>query len=51
MGLAVVNPEGALDRSVLEAATQAVKKAQRRGIGRLEIVDLRILAEKRRQAA
>lgn len=51
MGLAVVNPRDSFDRAVLSSALQAVKKAQRRGIGRLEIVDLRIEAEKRRTAA
>jgi diguanylate cyclase (GGDEF)-like protein len=51
MGLAVINPEGAYDASVLDGAAQAVDKAQRRGIGRLEIVDYRVLNEKRRAAA
>ncbi|ODT68557.1 MAG: hypothetical protein ABS75_20025 [Pelagibacterium sp. SCN 63-23] len=51
MGLAVVNPQGALDRSVLNNASQAVKKAQRRGIARLEVVDLRGNDDRRRKAA
>lgn len=50
-GIAVVNPQGKLDRAVLNAANQAVKKAQRRGLARLEIVDLRGRDDKRRQAA
>lgn len=51
MGLAVVNPAGNLDRSVFTNAQQAVKKAQRRGLGRLEVVDLRGVEEKRKKAA
>lgn len=51
MGLSVVNPQGNFDRSVLESATQAVKRAQRRGLGRLEVSDLRAVAERRRKAA
>jgi diguanylate cyclase (GGDEF)-like protein len=51
MGLAVVNPEGPVNRDVLEGARQAVAKAQRRGIGRLEIVDYRVLNDKRQKAA
>ncbi|MBJ3785164.1 diguanylate cyclase domain-containing protein [Devosia sediminis] len=51
MGLAVANPQGGLDRAVLEAAHQAVKKAQRRGLARLEVVDLRGREERQRRAA
>lgn len=50
-GLAVANPQGGLDRRVLEAAHQAVKKAQRRGLARLEVVDLRGREDKQRRAA
>lgn len=50
-GIAVANPDGALDRSVLEAAGQAVKKAQRRGLARLEVVDLRARQQRQRRAA
>jgi len=50
-GIAVANPQGGLDKSVLEAAHQAVKKAQRRGLARLEVVDLRGREEKSRRAA
>lgn len=50
-GIAVANPQGGVDRAVLDAAQQAVKKAQRRGLARLEVVDLRGRAEKHRQAA
>jgi diguanylate cyclase (GGDEF)-like protein len=50
MGLAVVNPQGAFDRGVLEAATVAVRRAQRRGLARLEVVDFRA-AQERKSAA
>ena len=50
-GIAVVNPVGALDRSVIEAAGEAVKKAQRRGLARLEVVDLRGRQQRQRKAA
>ncbi len=50
-GIAVVNPQGKLDRSVLNAASQAVKRAQRRGLARLEVMDLRGRDDKRRKAA
>lgn len=51
MGLAVTNPQGGFDRAVLNNAVQAVKKAQRRGLARLEVVDLRGKPEKRKKAA
>lgn len=51
MGLAMVNPEGNLDRGVMSAATQAVRKAQKRGLARLEVVDLRGREPGRRKAA
>ncbi|UYN99688.1 MAG: diguanylate cyclase [Devosia sp.] len=51
IGLAAINPQGGLDRTVLTTAQQAVKKAQRRGIGRLEVADLRDKADKRKKAA
>jgi diguanylate cyclase (GGDEF)-like protein len=51
MGLAVVNPEDAPDRNVLSGAAEAVRKAQRRGIGRLETVDYRTAADRRSKAA
>lgn len=50
-GIAVANPQGSLDRSVLDAAHQAVKKAQRRGLARLEVVDLRGREDRQRKAA
>jgi diguanylate cyclase (GGDEF)-like protein len=50
-GIAVANPQGGADRAVLDAAQQAVQKAQRRGLARLEVMDLRGRGEKQRQAA
>jgi diguanylate cyclase (GGDEF)-like protein len=41
-GLAVVNPEPPFDKDVLNTAKMALRKAQRRGLGRLEIADMRI---------
>ncbi|MBO9588266.1 diguanylate cyclase [Devosia sp.] len=49
-GLAVVNPEPPFDKDVLETAKMALRKAQRRGLGRLEIADMRV-SEKREVAA
>ena len=49
-GLAVVNPEPPFDKDVLETAKMTLRKAQRRGLGRLEIADMRI-SEKRAVAA
>lgn len=51
MGLAVINPAGNLDKAVLTAASQAVQKAQKRGLARLEVVDLRSQEDRRRKAA
>jgi PleD family two-component response regulator len=50
-GIAVVNPREKYDTTALAAAAQAVAKAQRRGLARLEITDLRGQPEKRRKAA
>lgn len=49
-GLAVVNPEPPFDKDVLNTAKMALRKAQRRGLGRLEIADMRV-NEKRDVAA
>lgn len=49
-GLAVVNPVPPFDKDVLETAKMTLRKAQRRGLGRLEIADMRI-NEKRAVAA
>ncbi|MBK1794298.1 diguanylate cyclase [Devosia sp. WQ 349] len=50
MGLAVVNPQGAFDREVLDAANMAVRRAQRRGLARLEVVDFRPSQERKTAA-
>ena len=51
MGLAVTNPHGNYDRKFFEAAAEALKKAQRRGMGRMEGVDLRPALERKRKPA
>jgi diguanylate cyclase (GGDEF)-like protein len=51
MGLAVGNPHGAYDKKFFETAAEALKKAQRKGLGRIEAVDLRPAQESRRKAA
>jgi len=51
MGLAVTNPRGSYDRKFFETAAEALKKAQRRGLGRLEAVDLRPAQERKHKAA
>lgn len=51
MGLAVINPAGEYDRKFFEAGAAALKKAQRRGLSRLEVVDLRPAQERKRKAA
>lgn len=50
-GLAVVNPGGKQERKLLDIANQALRKAQRRGLGQVEVVDLRANEERRRKAA
>jgi diguanylate cyclase (GGDEF)-like protein len=47
-GLVVVNPEPPFDRALLDMARQALRKAQRRGLSRLEVADMR---EVRREVA
>ena len=51
MGLAVTNPRRGYDRKFFEAGAEALKKAQRRGMGRIEGVDLRPAQERKRRAA
>lgn len=51
MGLAVGNPQGNYDRRFFETAAAALKKAQRKGLGRVEVIDLRPAQERRRKAA
>lgn len=50
-GLAVTNPYDAYDRKFFETAAEALKKAQRKGLARIEVVDLRPAQERRRMAA
>ena len=51
MGLAVTNPRGGYDKKFFEAGAEALKKARRRGMGRMEGVDLRPAQERKRRAA
>ncbi|MBE0581005.1 diguanylate cyclase [Devosia sp.] len=51
MGLAVTNPHGGYDRKFFEAAAEALKKARRRGMGRIEGVDLRPALERKKKPA
>lgn len=50
IGLAVSNPRGHFDRKFFETAAEALKKAQRRGLNRIEAVDLRPAQERKRKA-
>lgn len=47
IGLAVSNPRGNYDRKFFETAAEALKKAQRRGLNRIEAVDLRPAQERK----
>ncbi len=51
MGLAVNNPRGPYDRKLFQSALEALKKAQRQGLGRLETIDLRPAQERKRKKA
>jgi diguanylate cyclase (GGDEF)-like protein len=51
LGLAVTNPRGSYDKKFFEAGAETLKKAQRKGIGRLEAVDLRPAQQRKRKAA
>jgi len=50
-GMAVVNPQPPYDRDVLELARQALRRAQRRGLSRLDIADLRNTDDRKLVAA
>lgn len=50
IGLAVANPRGNPSRELVRTANEALKKAQRRGLARLEVVDLRTLDDARHAA-
>jgi diguanylate cyclase (GGDEF)-like protein len=49
VGLAVGNPRGNYDRKFFETAAEALKKAQRRGLNRIEAVDLRPAQDRKRK--
>lgn len=51
MGIAAINPGGDYRESFFEAAHAALKKAKRKGLGRLQTVDLRTAQERKRKAA
>ena len=51
IGLAVNNPRGAYDKTVLHTALDALKKAQRKGMARVETIDLRPAQERKRKKA
>lgn len=51
IGLAVINPHGKVDRLVTTAAEKALRKAQKRGLARLEVADLRTHEDATRKAA
>lgn len=51
IGLSVINPRGKHDRKILDLANQALRKAQRRGLGQLDVVDMRSTEDRRRKAA
>ena len=49
MGLAVTNPRGAYDRKFFEAGAEALKKAQRKGLGYVQVVDLRPALDRKKK--
>ncbi|MGV8854361.1 MAG: diguanylate cyclase domain-containing protein [Devosia sp.] len=51
IGLAVNNPRGGYDRKFFQTAIEALKKAQRKGLGRVEVTDLRPAQERKRKKA
>lgn len=51
MGLAVSNPLGGYDRKLLQTGLEALKKAQRKGLGRIETIDQRPAQERKRKKA
>lgn len=50
-GMAVVNPQPPYSRDVLETARAALRRAQRRGLSRLDIADLRNVEDRKLVAA
>lgn len=51
MGLAATQPAGEYDQTLFQTAAAALKKAQRKGLGRLQAVDLCPTQKGRRKAA
>jgi diguanylate cyclase (GGDEF)-like protein len=51
MGLAVGNPRGNYDKKFFQTAVDALKKAQRKGLGRVETIDLRPAQDRKRKKA
>ena len=51
IGLAINNPRGVYDKKFFQTALEALKKAQRKGLGRVEVTDLRPAQERKRQKA
>lgn len=49
IGLAVTNPRGAYERKFFEVGAEALKKAQRKGLGYLQITDLRPALDRKRK--
>ncbi|MGV8832895.1 MAG: diguanylate cyclase domain-containing protein [Devosia sp.] len=49
MGLAVNNPRGVYDKKFFNIAMDALKKAQRKGLGRVETIDLRPAQDRKRK--
>lgn len=49
MGLAVTNPHGAYDRKFFEAGADALRKAQRKGLGYIQVVDLRPALDRKKK--
>jgi len=51
MGLAVSNPRGSYDKKFFQTALDALRKAQRKGLGRIETIDLRPAQDRKRKKA
>ncbi|MCS6762441.1 MAG: hypothetical protein MO846_11165 [Candidatus Devosia symbiotica] len=49
IGLAINNPRGPYDKRFFHIALHALKKAQRKGLGGVETIDLRPAQERRRK--
>lgn len=49
LGLAVTNPHGTYDRKFFEAGAEALNRAQRKGLGYLQAIDLRPALDRKRK--